>query len=72
MNNSTDSVFGTTQVGEQEAALIDRFLNGNDFSPNTRRAFATDLDKFSNWFVQANKELAQDQPDHNERRFRFP
>ena len=52
MNNSTDSDFGPVQ----ESALMDRFLKQNDFSPNTRRAFATDLGKFSNWFTNANKE----------------
>ena len=56
MNFSTDSVFDPQQPGDQEAALINRFLTENDFSPNTRRAFATDLGKLSTWFVQANKE----------------
>jgi integrase/recombinase XerC len=56
VNFSTDSVSGPQQPGDQEAALINRFLAENDFSPNTRRAFATDLGKFSTWFVQANKE----------------
>ena len=35
---------------------IDRFLNENDFSANTRRAFGQDLGKFTTWFTQANKE----------------
>ncbi|HEY7328072.1 MAG TPA: tyrosine-type recombinase/integrase [Gemmataceae bacterium] len=56
MKNSTDSVFDPQQPGDQEAALINRFLTENDFSPNTRRAFATDLGKLSTWFEQANKE----------------
>ena len=56
MKNSTDSEFDPISVGEQEAALISRFLTENDFSPNTRRAFATDLGKLSTWFVLANKE----------------
>jgi site-specific recombinase XerD len=56
VNFSTDSDFGPQQPGDQEAALINRFLTENDFSPNTRRAFATDLGKLSTWFVQANKE----------------
>jgi site-specific recombinase XerD len=43
-------------VSEGEAALIERFLNDNDFSPNTRRAFRQDLEKFSKWFTQSNKE----------------
>lgn len=56
MNNPTDSDFDPLLVGDQEAALITRFLAENDFSPNTRRAFATDLGKLSTWFVQTNKE----------------
>ena len=56
MKNPTDSDSDPVPVGDQEAALIDRFLNENDFRPNTRRAFATDLGKFSSWFTQANKE----------------
>ena len=56
MNFSTDSEFDPIPVGEQEAGLIADFLANNDFSPNTRRAFATDLGKFATWFAQANKE----------------
>lgn len=56
MKNPTDSDSGAIRVGEQEAALIERFLNENDFRPNTRRAFATDLGKFTKWFTQANNE----------------
>lgn len=56
MKNTTDSVFDPTPLGTQEAALIDRFLANNDFSVNTRRAFAQDLAKFTRWFSQANKE----------------
>ena len=56
MNNSSDSVFDGIPVGEQEAALVQRFLSDNDFSPNTRRAFAQDLGKFGRWFTQANRE----------------
>ena len=56
MKNSTDSDLDPQPVSDQEAALIERFLNENDFSQNTRRAFAQDLEKFSRWFTQANKE----------------
>ncbi len=56
MENSGDNVLDLTTVGGEEAALINRFLTDNDFSPNTRRAFATDLGKFSRWFTQANRE----------------
>lgn len=56
MENSTDSDLDPQPVGDQEAALIVRFLNENDFSQNTQRAFAQDLQKFSRWFTQANNE----------------
>lgn len=56
MKNSGDSVFDPHPPGDGEAALIDRFLTNNDFSPNTRRAFAQDLGKFASWFTVANKE----------------
>lgn len=56
MNFSTDSGSDPIPVGDQEAALVTRFLTENDFSPNTRRAFATDLGKLSTWFVRTNKE----------------
>lgn len=56
MKNSGDSVFESVPVSGQEADLIARFLAENDFAPNTRRAFALDLTKFSNWFVLANRE----------------
>ncbi len=56
MKNSGDSVLDPQPSGDGEADLIKRFLTGNDFSPNTRRAFAQDLGKFSHWFTQSNKE----------------
>lgn len=56
MNFSTDSDFRPMPVGDQEAGLLAAFLANSDFSPNTRRAFATDLGKFATWFAQANKE----------------
>jgi site-specific recombinase XerD len=56
VKNSTDTDFGPPPSNNPEAALIDRFLNENDFSQNTQRAFGQDLEKFSHWFTQANKE----------------
>jgi site-specific recombinase XerD len=56
VKNWSDSVFEGVPAGEQEPALVDLFLADNDFSPNTRRAFATDLGKFAGWFVRANRE----------------
>jgi len=46
MKNPTDNV----------SNLISRFLDGNDFSANTRRAFSHDIRSFAIWFEQANKE----------------
>lgn len=46
MKNPTDSV----------SDLISRFLDGNDFSCNTRRAFGHDIRSFAIWSEQANKE----------------
>ena len=56
MEKSGDNVFDSIPVGNQATALIDRFLSDNDFSANTRRAFASDLRNFSDWFTQVNKE----------------
>ena len=56
MENSGDNVFDSIPVGNQETALIGRFLSDNDFSANTRRAFASDLKNFSDWFTKVNKE----------------
>lgn len=56
MKNSGDNVFRGIQVGENEAILVVSFLNGNDFAPNTRKAFLTDLRKFGRWFSTANSE----------------
>jgi integrase/recombinase XerC len=46
MKNPTDSV----------SDLVSRFLDANDFSPHTRRAFAHDIRTFVSWFEEANKE----------------
>lgn len=56
MKNSGDNVSDHESLGDGEADLIERFLNSNDFTANTRRAFAQDLGKFSHWFTLANKE----------------
>src|SRR5579859_3828480 len=56
MKNWGDSDFEPVPVGGDEADLIRRFLVENDFSPNTRRAFAADLGKFASWFAQVNRE----------------
>ena len=53
MKNTADNVSGP-DAGEN--SLLTRFFAGNDYSPNTRRAFVNDLSKFTEWFVQANRE----------------
>ena len=56
MENSTDSVSEPPFIQKAEADLIKRFLENNDFSKNTQRAFAQDLLKFATWFVKSNRE----------------
>jgi integrase/recombinase XerC len=56
VKNSGDSVFEGVPVGGEEAAALTDFLDGNDFSTNTRRAFKQDLAKFARWFTGANNE----------------
>jgi integrase/recombinase XerC len=55
-HNSGDSVFGGVPVGAEEVAHLGRFLEVNDFSPNTCRAFRQDLEKFARWFQAVNGE----------------
>src|SRR5271165_5241527 len=54
--NSSDNVFEGIPVGEEEAALFATFLDGHDFSSNSRRAFNQDIRKFAGWFSSANRE----------------
>ena len=56
MKNSGDNVFQDVSVVDGQAALVGGFLDGQDFSPHTRRAFACDLKKFARWFTTANHE----------------
>jgi integrase/recombinase XerC len=56
VKNSGDSVFNSIPVVDGQAALATAFLDGQDFSPHTRRAFASDLRKFASWFTMANRE----------------
>ena len=53
MENTADNVF---EPDAGENSLLARFFAGNDYAPNTRRAFVNDLGKFTEWFVQANRE----------------
>lgn len=56
MKNSSDNVLRGIPVGEKEAGLVAGFLDGNAHSPNTRKAFRSDLRKFAHWFSTANAE----------------
>ncbi len=51
-----DNVFQGIPVGSEEAGLFVGFLDSNDFSPHTRRAFTQDARKFAAWFTEANRE----------------
>ena len=53
MKNTADNVSGPDGG---ESTLVARFFAGNDYAPNTRRAFLNDLGKFTEWFEQANRE----------------
>src|ERR1700733_6698320 len=57
MRNSGDNVFDGILVGGDEPSLVRGFLDGHDFSANTRRAMRPlDLRKFTQWFASANNE----------------
>ena len=56
MENSADSAFESAFIQKAESDLIKRFLENNDFSKNTQRAFGQDLMKFATWFVNSNRE----------------
>src|SRR5258708_10647617 len=54
--NSGDKVFQGIPVGKKEPGLLAGFLDGHDFSKNSRRAFTQDVRKFAGWFSSANRE----------------
>lgn len=54
--NSGDNVFRDVPVAGDEATLFTQFLDTHDLAPNSRRAFAQDVRKFSLWFTTANRE----------------
>ena len=56
MKNSADNVFENISVKKQEADLFCQFLDANDFSELTRKAFTQDIRKFAKWFTESNKE----------------
>jgi site-specific recombinase XerD len=51
-----DNVFDGIPVRDGQGALAAAFINDQDFSPHTRRAFTFDLRKFAAWFTSANNE----------------
>jgi len=54
--NSGDNVFRGIPVAGDEATLFAQFLDAHDLASNSRRAFAQDMRKFSQWFTMANRE----------------
>jgi site-specific recombinase XerD len=54
--NTNDNVFRGLPVGEMEAKRLATFLDSHDFSANTRKAIASDLQKFARWFTESNRE----------------
>ncbi|MEQ8853584.1 tyrosine-type recombinase/integrase [Gimesia sp.] len=56
MKNSSDNVFRNISVKKQEAGLFGEFLDANDFSDLTRKAFTQDIRKFATWFSESNQE----------------
>ena len=56
MKNSSDNVFRNIAVKKQEAGLFGEFLDANDFSELTRKAFTQDIRKFATWFSESNQE----------------
>ena len=54
--NRGDKVFDGLPVGPEEPGLVMAFIENNDFSDQTRRAFASDIRKFAKWFAEVNRE----------------
>jgi len=54
--NWDDNVFDGLLVGKEEPSLVAAYLDGHDFSDNTRCAIRNDLRKFASWFSEANGE----------------
>ena len=51
-----DNVFQGIPVAGNEPALFAQFLDAHDLALNSRKAFASDMRKFGQWFTSANKE----------------
>ncbi len=54
--NCHHNVFNGLFVGADEPSLVLKYLQGNDFSDNTREAICNDLRKFTRWFSSINHE----------------
>ena len=51
-----DNLFQGIPVAGNEPALFAQFLDAHDLALNSRKAFASDMRKFGQWFTSANKE----------------
>lgn len=56
MKNSSGNPFRGIHVGPDEEALLNQFLDGEDFSAETRRAMIQDVRSFARWLSVANAE----------------
>ena len=56
MNNTGDNVFRHIPAAAGEGDYFTSFLDSQDFARATRRAVATDIRKFAQWFTQSNRE----------------
>lgn len=54
--NSGDNVFRMIPVGQNELSYVRQFIESQDYSPHTVRAFYNDLRKFSYYFITMNNE----------------
>lgn len=53
---SGDNIFRDLPVGTSERRVVDDFLESQDYSVSTQRAFCGDLRQFASWFASANAE----------------
>jgi site-specific recombinase XerD len=53
---SGDKIFRDLPVGTWERKVVDDFLESQDYSTNTQRAFCGDLRQFASWFASSNAE----------------
>ncbi len=53
---SGDNIFRDLATGTRERQVVEDFLESQDYSDSTRRAFCGDLRQFASWFASANTE----------------